>query len=370
MLSYKPGSTPRNLLSEEFPTHALAFQDYVLNDPTCPQFLKDEYEEANKDDEDDDEVEGSKASDDSGSDDTDSEDEIDFGIPEIPSGGVELNEHLDQATVDLFQALRSAHLEHQLSDDEDSNYGDGDFLVDNEAHDWSAAWRELGWDDAMLQRANSFLHNCKFEGLPPGEDVDLSKYDPKLLNEEQRVFYDMLTQHIVALMNEDEALRPEPLKLIVQGGAGVGKTHTLNTILKFVLDMYGANSNIVKTAAPTGSASFAIGGKTIHDLLQIPVTKQANQAMDDLTGDALMRLQMKLEGTKVLVIDEMSMISPGFLYKINRRLQEAFPNCKDQPFGGVCLILMGDFAQLPPVMSQPMYTVSSRTFFIFHNKDA
>lgn len=368
MLSYKPGSTPKNLLTEELPTYALVFENYVLNDPTCPTFLKDEYTEANKDDEDDD-VEGSKADDASGSEDTDSEEdeEIDFGIPDTTSG-VELVEGVDQATVDLFQALRSAHLEHQLSDDEDSNYGDADFLVDNEAHDWSAAWHELGWDDAMLQRANSFLPNAKFEGLPPSGDVDLSKFDPELLNEEQRVFYDMVTQHIVALMNEDEALRPEPLKLIVQGGAGVGKTHTLNTICKFIVDTYGANSNILKTAAPTGTAAFAIEGKTIHDFLQIPVTKQPNQ-MDDLTGDALMRLQMKLEGTKVLVIDEMSMLSPGFLYKINRRLQEAFPNCKDQPFGGVCLILLGDFAQLPPVLSQPMYTVSCRIPFILHAKE-
>ena len=361
MLQYKPGSTPQNLLTEEFPTYALAFDDFVRNDPLCHPTLKTEHEEANFDDEDS--VKGSKAEDNSsGSDNsTDSEeeeDEIDFGLPD-PTVGIQLDEHFDQETVALMEALRSAHLEHQLSDDEGSEYGEGDFLLDNEEHDWSAAWHELGWDDRMLQRANSFLHDAKFDGLPPGEDVDLSKYDPKLLNEEQRVFYDMVTQHIVGLMNEDEAKRPEPLKLIVQGGAGVGKSHTLNTIIKFIVDTYGVNSNILKTAAPTGTAAFAIDGKTLHDLLQIPVAKQANQAMDDLTGDALMRLQMKMEGTKVLVIDEMSMISPGFLYKMHRRLQEAFPNCKDKPFGGVTIILLGDFAQLPPVLSQPMYTVSS-----------
>ena len=66
---------------------------------------------------------------------------------------------------------------------------------------------------------------------------------------------------------------------------------------------------------------------------------------------------MALQGTKILVIDEMSMISPGFLYKVNRRLQQAFPENKTKPFGGISVLIMGDFAQLPPVMAPPLYQV-------------
>ena len=107
-----------------------------------------------------------------------------------------------------------------------------------------------------------------------------------------------------------------------------------------------------------------------------------------------MRLQMALQGTKILVIDEMSMISPGFLYKVNRRLQQAFPENKTKPFGGISVLIMGgelyqieatllisnpfplpllheyhenklkslllDFAQLPPVMAPPLYQVKQK----------
>ena len=125
-------------------------------------------------------------------------------------------------------------------------------------------------------------------------------------------------------------------------GAGVGKSYTLNCCQRYIKEKYGAHLDILSTAAPTGTAAFSIEGKTVHALLQIPVTKQANKAMDDLDGDPLMRLQNNLEYTKLIVIDEMSMISPGFLYKINKRLQEAFPDQKHLPFGGCSIILMGE----------------------------
>ena len=119
----------------------------------------------------------------------------------------------------------------------------------------------------------------------------------------------------------------------------------------------------------SGTAAFNVDGKTLHSLLQIPIAKKANEEMRDLDGDPLMRLQMALQGTKILVIDEMSMISPGFLYKVNRRLQQAFPENKTKPFGGISVIMMGDFAQLPPVMAPPLYQVklknAHRSLLIF-----
>ena len=110
----------------------------------------------------------------------------------------------------------------------------------------------------------------------------------------------------------------------------------------------------------SGTAAFNVDGKTLHSLLQIPIAKKANEEMRELDGDPLMRLQMNLQGTRIIVIDEMSMISPGFLYKVNRRLQQAFPEHKTKPFGGCTIILMGDFAQLPPVMAPPLYQVKQR----------
>ena len=61
------------------------------------------------------------------------------------------------------------------------------------------------------------------------------------------------------------------------------------------------------------------------------------------------------------VIDEKSMISSVMLFQINMRLREAFPEKKRQPFGGLSVVLMGDFAQLVPVTGKPLYDV--RTTF-------
>lgn len=55
------------------------------------------------------------------------------------------------------------------------------------------------------------------------------------------------------------------------------------------------------------------------------------------------------------VIDEKSMISTVMLYQIDARLREAFPENQKQPFGGISVVLMGDFAQLVPVTGKPLY---------------
>ena len=57
------------------------------------------------------------------------------------------------------------------------------------------------------------------------------------------------------------------------------------------------------------------------------------------------------------VIDEKSMISTVMLYQIDARLREAFPENQKQPFGGISVVIMGDFAQLVPVTGKPLYDV-------------
>ena len=51
------------------------------------------------------------------------------------------------------------------------------------------------------------------------------------------------------------------------------------------------------------------------------------------------------------------MVSTIMLYQIDRRLRQAKPEYSNQPFGGMSIIMMGDFGQLPPVCAKPMYEV-------------
>ena len=102
----------------------------------------------------------------------------------------------------------------------------------------------------------------------------------------------------------------------------------------------------MKTCAPTGTAAYNIGGTTIHALLKIPVPTNPLDPAKPLSGDQLKRLQFELGSTRLLVIDEKSMVSTVMLHQVDQRLREARPEHANEPFGGISVVMMGDFAQV------------------------
>ena len=83
---------------------------------------------------------------------------------------------------------------------------------------------------------------------------------------------------------EDISDDKEPLHLIINGIAGTGKSYVIHAI-HILLQQRCA------VTAPTGKASFHIGGTTIHSLLMLPVGSRGNK---DLTVQSLTRLQESL----------------------------------------------------------------------------
>ena len=81
----------------------------------------------------------------------------------------------------------------------------------------------------------------------------------------------------------------------------------------------------------------------------------------DLAGDQLRRLQMRFKDVQLLIIDEKSMVSAVMMYQIDARLRQAKPEQANWSFGGLSVILMGDFAQLPPVNHKAMFEVKQTT---------
>ena len=67
------------------------------------------------------------------------------------------------------------------------------------------------------------------------------------------------------------------------------------------------------------------------------------------------QLQDNFKDTELVVIDEKSMIGQYCFYMIDARLRQAKPSRANMPFGGISIILMGDFAQLGPVRDQPLF---------------
>jgi len=134
------------------------------------------------------------------------------------------------------------------------------------------------------------------------------------------------------------------------GPAGSGKTFLLNKYIEYLK----TNKIQVGVTASTGIASTHINGRTIHSwsglkVIEKPLTrKDIDKKIKHLFyNEDLIALY---KNTKVLIIDEISMLDAEYLDLINTACQ-AFRQSL-VPFGGIQLVLCGDFFQLPPVSTE------------------
>jgi len=130
--------------------------------------------------------------------------------------------------------------------------------------------------------------------------------------------------------------------VFLTGSAGTGKTHLLNQYIDYLKER---NITLAVTA-PTGIAASHINGMTIHSFFGIGIREN----VDEYFLDSLIQkefLHKRLKKLKVLIIDEISMVSPQLFDSIDKILR-AF-KYSDEPFGGLQIVLSGDFFQLPPI---------------------
>lgn len=126
--------------------------------------------------------------------------------------------------------------------------------------------------------------------------------------------------------------------VMVLGGAGTGKTTFLHALRK-----HGGGRQAF--LAPTGVAALQLGGQTIHSFFGLPPRLvDPDQVKPRSPKRTLMK---KLER---LVIDEVSMVRADVLDAVDRSLR--IVRGDPAPFGGVQVVLVGDFLQLPPVVPQ------------------
>jgi len=131
--------------------------------------------------------------------------------------------------------------------------------------------------------------------------------------------------------------------IFLTGPAGTGKSVTLNKIKEYCID---SNKNFGITAT-TGSAAFILGGKTIHSYLGIGLAKESAEDIFKFVRYKLPHVATRLRECEVLIIDEISMLDAELFDKISDYLKYIRRNNK--PFGGIQLVLTGDFCQLEPV---------------------
>ncbi len=161
-------------------------------------------------------------------------------------------------------------------------------------------------------------------------------------------------------MTQNEALTLLALghNAILTGEAGTGKTHVLRRYLAYLARHRVPHA----VTASTGIAAVALGGQTLHAWSGIGVREvwgEKEFAELEKKKDVLARLR----AVQVLVVDEVSMLHPRQLDMVDailRRLRDF-----TKPFGGVQVVLAGDFFQLPPVTragEPPAYVFESAAF--------
>ncbi|MFA4817619.1 MAG: AAA family ATPase [Parcubacteria group bacterium] len=146
-------------------------------------------------------------------------------------------------------------------------------------------------------------------------------------------------------MNQKTAL--EILKLghnvFLTGAAGSGKTYLLNQFINYL-----KNSGVsAAVTASTGIAATHMNGITIHSWSGLGIRdKITEKDLRKLSRNQ--RVQRRMEKTKVLIVDEISMLHAHQLDNVDKICRFL----KDEPFipfGGLQVVLCGDFFQLPPV---------------------
>lgn len=138
-----------------------------------------------------------------------------------------------------------------------------------------------------------------------------------------------------------EFIKSEKRNIFITGGAGVGKSFLLTRIID---TLKKRNSSSVLVGAPTGIAALNVRGSTLHSLLGIgPHGKTVQSTIAGIKGQKVQKIQQ----ATTLVIDEISMVPP-WMFSL---LDDVFRAVRGigLPFGGIRMIVVGDFFQLPPI---------------------
>lgn len=148
------------------------------------------------------------------------------------------------------------------------------------------------------------------------------------------------------ILNKDQQHALKLMKLgwncFITGPAGTGKTTIISAFKKYCRD----TSRRLELTSTTGVSAILIGGRTIHSWAGILLGDQSAEFYIGRISRGG-KAQKAWKEVETLVIDEISMMDAFLFDKLDKIARTIRGN--DAPFGGIQLIITGDFTQLPPV---------------------
>lgn len=178
-------------------------------------------------------------------------------------------------------------------------------------------------NDDKMDRYRSMIEDFNDENGIQNEFVTLSESQRKALN-----------------------IFKEGKNALILGAAGSGKSKLIQE-MKYITNKY-TNKKIVVTAT-TGIASYNVNGLTINSFLGIGTGEQEISILIKRVSKKAC-IRQRLRSTDILVIDEISMMSAELFEKIDLLCQAILK--KQLPFGGIQVVMTGDFHQLLPCFNK------------------
>ena len=171
------------------------------------------------------------------------------------------------------------------------------------------------------------------------------------LSSDKDVVVSTMLEHFKAIYNGD-ANGPsyEAPYLTITGEPGAGKTHLMKTLRK-ISDMLEVGEQL--RAAFMGIAGVNVDGQSLCSFLDMPINESGKlQRIRPWNKDKLheFKLMHDVDRISCMIIDEISTSSGEILTYAHERLMEA--TAKNKLFGGLAMILVGDFDQMPPAVAE------------------
>ena len=169
------------------------------------------------------------------------------------------------------------------------------------------------------------------------------------LNEDQLIAYTIIHNH---LHQHLQGVNPKPLHMLIVSQGGTGKSALLNAVTS-LFEAEDVSSLLAKTAT-SGVAASLIKGSTIHWWAGIPIkTPKSNQWATHPRPDMADCRRANILGKLLLTVNEMSLLMTDnllLILQVTSIIKSINPSIDSTiPFGGLSIVMIGDFHQFPPV---------------------
>ena len=183
------------------------------------------------------------------------------------------------------------------------------------------------WNDEEIANAQSLISNIE-----------------EKLNHDQKCIYREIKDRLIA---------GQQVTAFVKGKAGTGKSFLIKSMINFLI----ANKIPYVTCASTGIAASLINGKTVHSAFSIYTARNYGEDNVFCSLDICKPNGFAMTYAKVVIIDEVTMISAKVLTSMEYGLRKIMSQKRSPlglyPFGGKSILLFGDLAQVPAVTRAP-----------------